>query len=151
MISSELTGIEELNLRLRKLEDASFFDALLADTAMALFNSVERKVQKHSKSTGTGALERSLGSGPEKLGDLSYEVKSDGQIAPANIFVHWGTSPHVIRPNKRKALRWVSGNSFMFAKFINHPGYAGDPFMVNAVTDVLRDFDSIVQKFTKDL
>jgi len=141
-----ISGEANLNARLDKLSEAAFFDRLLAETAQALFDQVEIGVQKHTKPNGLGMLERSIGSGPESIGNRTYVVKSDGQQAPYNVFVHFGSRPHDIRPKDRKALRWVSGSSFVFSKFVRHPGYKGDPFMVTAVDNVLRDFDSMVSK-----
>lgn len=148
MIELTITGQEELNQRLQKVAEAEWFDAFLRDLAQETFNDVEQRVARHSKS---GVLERSLGSGAIRESDRTFVVKSDGQIAPYNIFLHWGSRPHEIRPKDRKALRWVSGNKFVFAKFTKHPGYSGDPFMVNATQAVLSKFDSMVQRYLKDI
>lgn len=44
-----------------------------------------------------------------------------------------GTPPHVIRPRRRKALRFVAGGGVVFAARVNHPGTAANPFMVRAL------------------
>lgn len=148
MIELTITGQEELNQRLQKVAEAEWFDAFLRDLAQETFNDVEQRVARHSKS---GVLERSLGSGAIRESDRTFVVKSDGQIAPYNIFLHWGSRPHEIRPKERKSLRWVSGNKFAFAKFVKHPGYRGSPFMVTATNNVLSQFDQIVSKYVKEL
>ena len=148
MITTTLTGEQQLNERLQNLSNAKFFDALLSDTAQRVFDEVEKAMAPHSK---TGLLEKSLGDGVQKLGDRTYEVVSSGQIAPYNIFIAFGTRPHDIKPSKKKALRWVSGNSFVFAKWIKHPGYVGDNFFITATNNVLRDFDQIASSHLKDV
>jgi len=47
-------------------------------------------------------------------------------------FLHDGTKPHIISRKNKKALRWIAGGKFRFAKSIKHPGTAPDPFIVNA-------------------
>ena len=49
-------------------------------------------------------------------------VYLDGNIAPYAVFVHEGIKSHDIFPNRRKALRWVDGNKFLFAKRVRFPG-----------------------------
>lgn len=62
----------------------------------------------------------------------------------------WGSRPHEIRPHQKKALRWPSGQGgqtrFVFARWARHPGYAGDPWLVQAADAVVRKFDAIVQR-----
>ena len=42
------------------------------------------------------------------------------------------------------------GGRFVFAKFVRHPGYIGDAYMINAATLALREFARIVDEATKD-
>ena len=144
----ELNGLEKLNERLRKVADAKWFEPFIKDLAQHVFDEVEQGLGRHSKN---GLLERSLGAGPEKIGEAAYRVRSDGQIAPYNIFVELGSRPHTIEPNKRKALRWVGGNAFIFAKFVHHPGYRGDPVFATASSNALKNFDVIAQRHMKDI
>jgi hypothetical protein len=74
------------------------------------------------------------------------EVGHDPARAPHAIFVHFGTKPHEIRPRNKKALRWASGNGFVFAKVVKHPGYRGDPYLFNAADEAVRSFRSIVDE-----
>jgi hypothetical protein len=148
MINLQIVGQDKLNDRLQKLSEAKWFDAFIKDVAQATFNEVDAGVAKHSKK---GMLERSIGAGAEKVGDRHYRVAVDGQIAPYGIWVHWGSKPHDIRPKDRKSLRFVIGNKFIFSKWVKHPGYSGDPFMVDAARNVLRDFDGMVQQYLKEI
>ncbi len=116
---------------------------------------------RHSK---TGALLQSLYNRAIPGG---REIGHDPQRAPHALFVNVGTRPHVIRPRpggpssnssdfgpvrtgERKALRWVIGNRYVFAKFVRHPGYRGDAYMIAAATEALRQFKQIVDQATKD-
>lgn len=44
-----------------------------------------------------------------------------------------GTPPHVIRPRRREALRFVGSNGVVFAAKVNHPGTAPNPFLTDAL------------------
>jgi hypothetical protein len=114
---------------------------VLNGMAQVAFDTAQRQADTHTK---TGALARSLRLRPE--GDSAWIIDHNLQSAPHAVFVHWGTRPHVIRPSKKKALRWVSGSNFVFAKFVNHPGYAGDPWLVKAADEAVRQFDAIVRR-----
>lgn len=48
-----------------------------------------------------------------------------------------GTHPHIIRPRRRKALRFTSGGSVVFARRVQHPGSRANPFLIRAL-EVLR-------------
>ncbi|WP_280188863.1 MULTISPECIES: hypothetical protein [Nocardia] len=52
-------------------------------------------------------------------------------------YVHDGTRPHEIRPLNAKALRFEAGGRVVFARRVWHPGYAGNPFLRDAVNEEL--------------
>lgn len=86
----------------------------------------------HKYVSRTGALERAI---REKVmhGGMRAKIYLASNEAPYAVFVHEGSRPHYIFPRHRKALRWVHGNQFAFAKRVYHPGYKGDPFLYNAL------------------
>ena len=43
--------------------------------------------------------------------------------------VEFGSSPHIIRPKSKKALKFKSGSEDVFAKKVNHPGSRAKPFI----------------------
>lgn len=49
--------------------------------------------------------------------------------------LHTGAPPHVIKPRRGKILRMLSGG---FARTIQHPGFAPNPFVINAVNTTGR-------------
>jgi len=66
------------------------------------------------------------------------------------LWVNFGTRPHKIYPNKRKALRWAGPNGFIFAKVVNHPGYIGDNYMLRAKDDAIAQFNTILDAALKE-
>ncbi|MDN5919190.1 MAG: hypothetical protein L0I76_29540 [Pseudonocardia sp.] len=59
-------------------------------------------------------------------------IGRDG-VTPYLGYVMYGTGPHVIRPSRAKALRFVSGGSVRFATRVNHPGNRANPFVLESV------------------
>ena len=118
----------------------------------------EEAREKHRFISRTAMLERSVKTRVAEDGTKGI-VFLDLSEAPYGAYVHNGTPPHVIRPktvtmvpNKRRALRWVSGGQFVFAKSVQHPGYKGDPFLFDAMksrsAEVLRLFDEYAAAMT---
>lgn len=115
---------------------ARVLGALAAETHREALNGAD----SHTK---TGALFRAVRNVPIAGGRA---VIIDESIAPHGLFVHFGTRPHIIKPSKKKALRWAGGGVFHFAQKVRHPGYAGDPFLFDAADKALSRFDSIVRR-----
>lgn len=120
-----VAGTADVKRKLAQLGDRLAQQALDA-TAEDVEEYVGQEAGKHSRD---GALFRSVGKERFRGGWL---IGHDARVAPHAVFVHWGTRPHVIRPRRKKALRWPGGDAFMFAKKVNHPGYKGDPWLVRA-------------------
>lgn len=104
-------------------------------TAVRVEELVEAGAGKHAK---TGTLERSIF---KKRITGGWDVGHDSQVAPYARFVHDGARPHVIEPDKRKALRWPVPGGFAFAKRVNHPGYKGDAWLRRAAREALPIFE----------
>ncbi|MDY0274794.1 MAG: hypothetical protein RBR42_05050 [Desulfomicrobium sp.] len=110
----------------------------LARTGDHFFEVLQDRVAAH---TQTGAMARSLVSKFD-TDKLEYNIWHDLEKAPHALFVHWGTKPHEIWARNKQALRFPMGDKFIFAKKVNHPGYKGDPYFVEEVTD-----DAVFAKF----
>lgn len=117
---------------------------VILDMSQIVYDQAQAGAGKHTK---TGALFASLFNHAIPGGRHVYH---DPQLAPHAIFVNAGTKPHKIVPKNKKALRWVIGNGFVFAKSVNHPGYIGDAYMIGALTTALQQFKNIVDKATKE-
>lgn len=112
----------------------------LKKTAQHIQDETERGADTH---TVTGALVNAVKSGTINGG---YWVGVDTQAAPHALFVHFPTRPHLIKPKKKKALRWAGNGFFHFSKGVQHPGYKGDPFFYDAVESGMRYLDQQAQQ-----
>jgi hypothetical protein len=126
-------GLADAELRLKASEQA--VQHALDVTAVQVEDLVEAGVGKHAK---TGVLERSIFKARVTGG---WEIGHDSQLAPYARFVHDGTRPHVIEPDKKRVLRWPVPGGFAFAKRVNHPGYAGDAWLRRAANQALPLFE----------
>ena len=140
MITVSITGIDGLEQTLGRIVPQSERAVLML--AERVHELAVIGAEKHRKS---GALVDAFGHGPKKI-QGGWEIGADRQRAPHAVFVHWGTRPHIIRPKNKKALRWAGGGGFIFARFVNHPGYKGDPFLVNAANQAMREFPRMVEQ-----
>lgn len=59
-------------------------------------------------------------------------------------FVRKGTAPHVIVPRRGKALRFMIGGQVVFARRVNHPGTAANPYNVRALSSARSRINSII-------
>lgn len=143
MITVKVSGIPEARSFVTKLTPEASRLAVLR-MSQAAYDSAQAGAGAHNK---TGALFRSLFN---KAIPGGREVGHDLTAAPHAVFVHWGTRPHIIRPKTRKALRWSRGGAFHFARFVKHPGYAGDAWMLRAADDAVRQFATIIDRSIKD-
>lgn len=71
-------------------------------------------------------------------GRMKIVVKSVGPvgiveyIAKYAAAVNDGSAPHIIRPKRRKALRFEVDGQIVFAKSVRHPGARARPFLTQA-------------------
>lgn len=100
----------------------------------------------------TGRLERNSYVDIIKDG-IEIGVRNQGMMVPwkgrrinYSMFVEHGTKPHIIEPKNKKALRWVSGSKFIFAKKVHHPGYKGDPFLQNTANATFKKLQGFFNK-----
>jgi hypothetical protein len=50
--------------------------------------------------------------------------------------VHEGAQPHIIRPRKKKALKFKVGGRTVIVRSVRHPGNKGRPWLRQAMTEV---------------
>lgn len=136
-------GLAEVTGTLRRLPEHLERTTILRMSQVA-YDEAQRGAERHNK---TGALVQSLFNRAIPKG---REVGHDGQRAPHAVFVQLGTRPHEIRPKNKKALRWSSGGQFFFAGKVNHPGYRGDAYLINAATLAVREFSAILTQSLKE-
>ena len=136
-------GLSEVTGSLRRLPEHLEKSTILKMSQVA-YDEAQKGAGRHVK---TGALFQSLFNRAIPNG---REVGHDTQRAPHAIFVQLGTRPHEIRPKNKKALRWASGNGFVFSKVVKHPGYIGDAYLINAATLAVREFSRILDESLKE-
>jgi hypothetical protein len=148
-ITVKLNGLAEAKAAVIGVPDKIAKQSILQMSQIA-YDTMQDGADAHTK---TGALFQSVYNRPTSSGK-GREVGHD----PTNITVEWqggtnramfilfGTRPHRIEPKTRKALRWVDASSgdYVFAKAVNHPGYAGDDYMTRAAKDALDKLRDII-------
>lgn len=142
-ITPKITGDQAVRDMMRQIGEQGLSNALAA-TAEEVEAYVEGEAAKHNKS---GRLVASISKMRTPGG---WWIGHDPRVAPHAIFAHWGTKPHKIRPNKKKALRWPAGSMFAFAKEVNHPGYEGDPWMNRAAAQAPHIFAAQLARRLKE-
>ena len=133
------TGLREIPAEASRL-------AILRLSQIA-YDSAQKGAGAHNKPQGTGALFDSLFLRQIPGGRI---VGHDLARAPHAVFVHWGTRPHKIRPKTKKLLRWATNGQWRSAREVNHPGYKGDPWMIRAADDAIRQFAAVIDTAFKD-
>ncbi len=88
----------------------------------------------------TGFLRRSV---TIRYGTGYVEVGPTAEYAP---FVEYGTSPHIIRPKFKKALRFEKGGKVIFAKLVHHPGFPGRFFVRSAYEEFQENAESLARQ-----
>jgi len=88
----------------------------------------------------TGALHDSIRATPPTGSFASGTLESGVQAdAPHASPVHDGSRPHVIRPIYGRALAFPVGGQMVFARRVNHPGNAPQPFLDHALESRAED------------
>jgi hypothetical protein len=141
-ISVTIKGLDYVVVELGKF-GPELARRVVLDMSQIAFTKMQEGASLHSKKGNllASVFNRAIPNG--------REVGHDGQRAPHAEFVLFGTRPHIIRPKDKKALRWVSGNGFVFARVVNHPGYLGDNYLETAATDAIKAMPGIVDQAIK--
>lgn len=124
---SSLKGAGALRNRLKAVEKAPA--GLMRRLALSAVGQ-----QKRLAPVRTGNLRRTI--------HIERVTRSSATtVASANYaaFVELGTKPHVIRPRRKKVLRFSAGGRVVFTKYVNHPGTKAQPFMLPGAQKALAD------------
>lgn len=108
---------------------------------MAVRDVREYASSHHRYTTRSGVMERQ---GIATDVEDTKATISISESVPYGVFLHEGTKAHNIRPRNKVALRWATGQEFVFAKHVRHPGIKSDPFLYNAVD---AELPKIVTRF----
>lgn len=116
--------------------DTARLQTVVMDRAEVFITAFVRQVTSEAKRLAperSGELKRLLVEDPvRRTGPWSLSSGVSG-LANYSAPVHEGARPHVIRPRNARALRFeVEGGRVVFARRVNHPGNAPNPFLRNA-------------------
>ncbi len=115
-----------------------------------IITSVENEAKREApvnKQGGGGNLRQSISSKMTSRTSGMVEVGSS-----YGIYVHEGTSPHIIRVRTKRVLADKRQN-LMFGKVVHHPGTRANPFLQRAVDKqssfIDREFEEAVERAVK--
>ncbi len=133
-----ITGADQVRAMLQRIGPALANQAL-AETAVKIEDYIRAEAGQHLKTGFINAsiFQRSVSGG--------FEIGHDLQHAPHAKFVLFGTKPHLIKPKKKKILRWAGGGAFHFAKVVHHPGNKPDDWIKRAAAIAPQIFAAAVQ------
>lgn len=109
--------------------------------ASALVRDCQRGVAKAVATATSAGLSEARSSAPTDTGELRSKI--DGQVlsstsgeivsrAQHSSYVNSGTKAHTIEPRRKSVLRFEGGDGPVFARRVQHPGTAAQPFMDEA-------------------
>lgn len=91
-------------------------------------SDLEKQARSNASWTDrTGNTRRAIHGGADRKSSGTVVYLAHGSII--GLYMEKGTAPHVIRPKNKKALRFTSGGSTIFAKRVNHPGIKARPII----------------------
>jgi hypothetical protein len=99
-----------------------------------VYRSMERRLNRAeavARATAPGSMSDHISSSIDGRGrNIVGRLES---AHPATIYVIKGTRPHIIRPVRAKALRFMVGGRVVYARIVRHPGNAPNDFLTRAL------------------
>lgn len=139
------------------------------ELVLTRLNQMLRKVGQaligHGKGSGplgqatpvvTGKLRNSTTGQILRLGNgaMRLEIRQNARTDAGYLYgmgVIGGTRPHIIRPVRARALRFMIGGRVVFAKLVHHPGNAPNPYPIRVLGEQRGRIQEIVNKGGFDL
>jgi hypothetical protein len=145
----EMHNLEVVFKKLEKI-DKEKKKEIIGEVTERMYENTRNFAKSHHIS---GMLERNIRhkinneAGIVWIDDENMLVNWNGKRINYAEFVLKGTKPHVIKPKRKKALRFSYKNldEFVFRKKVNHQGYKGDNFLKKAIEKTLKELDEIVK------
>ena len=119
--------------------DRSRVERMLRAPGGLVYRNMERRVRRvetEAIRTAPGSMGRTIrsqiqrGPGGEFRGVINVRH-------PAALYVTLGTRPHIIRPVRARALRFMIGGQVVYAKVVMHPGTRPNDFLRQALRAAL--------------
>lgn len=148
-IKVTITGLDDFaeGIKMAPQETVKELSTAINKSILVIHNQALREAPVN-KQTGGGNLRQNIKS--RMVSRLIGEVAS---LAPYSVFVHEGTSPHVIVPVNKRVLANVRTGQ-IFGKRVNHPGTKANPFLyralersANKIEQILGDASLKIVKF----
>ena len=151
----EILGTQHLHKRLNNVSDI-IQNKFWVDVEKDLFKNLEDKTRRHW--TGSPSkLERNIYA-KQIDGGVEGGVKDDGMMVTwrggrinYGMFLEYGTRPHIIRPKKKKSLRWSGKGGDIFAGEVNHPGTKATYFLRDSANKTFKNLNKIFKQNMKDI
>lgn len=118
--------------------DRAATERYLNTAAFGLVSRATRGVENRAKqlvSVDTGETRASIQSGIHKVTRYKIIGRVGSRLAKAH-YIHEGTRAHVIRPRRKKALKFTSGGVTYIRAVVRHPGIGATPFLTTALYEV---------------
>ena len=130
----------------KKIGDIKTIQRIYNNAFENMLDSLAALSQKnHSFENDTGLLQASVTSQIfSEVKGVAGSVFVPSELVPYAKFVYEGTDPHVIEVKNAQVL--TNGENF-FGKKVLHPGYKGDPFILN---NWLKYADKLTREFLDD-
>lgn len=119
------------------------------------FGKLERALNDLRTKTGNAVVENAVETAPSDSGNYKSHIKFDGSntvIAQANYSaaIEYGTEPHEITPDTKKALAFNYNGKYIVRKKVHHPGTKPNPVMRNAAAKVQKEIPQLWQEAQKE-
>lgn len=109
------------------LFEAQMLEDFVERVAIELFGETSREAPvDHGRLAGSVQF-------PEKVGEYEYVIEINAEYWK---YVQFGTDPHLIEPDTKKALSFVVGGETVTVAWVHHPGTEANPFIDRAIDTV---------------
>lgn len=118
-------GLSKINDLLKQLPQIA--QKRVGQSAMRIGANIIKKAAQDKVPERSGELKKSIVVKQDRYGSASinYTIGIEGKARSYAHLVEFGAAPHVIRPDKKKAL----SNGRFFVEEIHHPGASAKPFL----------------------
>jgi len=140
----QIRGLAKLSTKFSQAPIKTYYELDKAVKRAALVAVDAIKDETPIGKTRGGTLKRGIRA---EFGDLTATISPHN--APYAIFVHEGTSPHIIRPKNKKALFWKGAKHPV--RLVRHPGTRANPFFENGLESARTDIEDIFAKSVEDI
>jgi len=117
--------------------------------AVSLVSRAMRGTENRAKQlvgVKTGETRASIQSGFTRVSRNGVTGRVGSRLAKAHYY-HEGTRAHIIRPKRKKALRFVSDGTVYVRALVHHPGIGSTPFLTTALFEVAVPLGFRVERF----